>query len=90
MNPQDSDCVSPWCWGFKSGDRVRIRDGTFIGEDGEVLNHEAAQQRLQQPGEPPFRPARELIWVLIEIFGRSVPIQLQPEQIEHADRARRA
>src|SRR5947209_2424814 len=79
MDPQDSDCISPWCWGFEPGDRVRIGDGTFIGKEGVVLSHEAAEKRLREPGMPPFRPAREFIWVLVELFGRAVPIQFQPE-----------
>jgi hypothetical protein len=31
------------------------------------------------------REAREVVWVLGEVFGRPVPIWLQPHQIEHAD-----
>lgn len=83
MVPEDSGCSSPWEWGFQAGELVRIVDGTFAGRSGEVQSHEQAQRRLRETGQPTWRPARETIWVLIELFGKSVPVQLQPDQIEH-------
>jgi transcription antitermination factor NusG len=63
---------------------VRIVEGTFVGHGGEVLSHEQAQQRLRRDGRPTYRAAGEMVWVLIELFGRPVPVQLLPDQIEHA------
>jgi transcription antitermination factor NusG len=83
MAPEDSGCTSPWEWGFQPGDRVRIVDGTFLGHDGEVQSHEQAQRRLRKAGQPTWRAARETIWVLLELFGKPVVIQFQPNQIVH-------
>src|SRR5947209_7412896 len=46
VDPRDSWSISPWVWGFRPGDRVRITDGTFAERAGEVLSHEQAQGRL--------------------------------------------
>ncbi len=81
MGPEDSGCTSPWEWGFRPGDRVRIVDGTFVGQDGEVLSHEQAQEHLRRAGQPTWRAARETVWVLIEVLGQSVPTQFQPDQL---------
>jgi transcription antitermination factor NusG len=84
MDPQDSLSISPWVWGFRPRDRVRIVDGTFIGMAGEVLSHEQANERRRQDGCPECLAERETVWVLIEVFGRPVPVRLQPEQLERA------
>jgi hypothetical protein len=52
---------------------------------GEVLSHEQAQERLQGMGQPTWRPAREVVWVLLELFDRPVPVQFNPDQVEHAE-----
>ena len=51
MDPQDSASASPWTWGFRPGDRVRIVDGTFARMTGEVLAHEQARERHRQAGK---------------------------------------
>lgn len=85
MDPQDSRSVSPWAWGFRPGDAVRVVDGTFAGMAGEVLSHEQAQERLRGLGQPTSRPATELLWVLLDLFHRPVPVPFNPDQIRHAE-----
>jgi hypothetical protein len=62
---------------------VRIVDGTFIGMAGKVLSHEQAQVHLRNRGEPTWRPATETVWVVIELFGQPLLVQLLPDQIEN-------
>ncbi len=76
--------TSPWQRGFKPGDRVRIVEGTFAHKAGEVLTHEDAQRRRLEAGQPRCRPAPTGIRVLIDLFGLPVPVEFQPQQIEHA------
>ena len=52
---------------FKSGDRVRIKDGTFENFEGEVEGIDEANGRVT---------------VVINIFGRSTPTELEHWQIE--------
>jgi hypothetical protein len=84
MDPLDSDCESPWVWGFSPGDRVHIRADTFVGAVGEVLNYEQAMRRLREAGQMWLRPVREDVWVLMEVYGRPTPVQFSPEQIGRA------
>jgi transcription antitermination factor NusG len=48
------------------GDRVKIVDGTFIGRQGRVVE----------------RSRYGLVLVELILFGRSVPVDLEPWQIE--------
>lgn len=52
---------------FKSGDRVKVKEGTFEGFEGEVSAIDA------QSGK---------ITVMINIFGRSTPVELEYWQVE--------
>jgi transcriptional antiterminator NusG len=52
---------------FKNGDRVRIKDGTFENFEGEVELIDEANGRVT---------------VMINIFGRSTPVELEHWQIE--------
>lgn len=52
---------------FKSGDRVKINEGTFENFEGEVGNIDQANGRVT---------------VMINIFGRSTPVELEYWQIE--------
>ncbi len=52
---------------FKLGDRVRIKDGTFENFDGDVEGIDEANGRVT---------------VMINIFGRSTPVELEHWQIE--------
>ena len=54
---------------FDSGDRVKIKDGTFAGMEGDVI--EVLERRA-------------ILRVMLRIFGRDVPVELEYWQIEHA------
>jgi len=57
---------------FDKGDRVRVRDGTFQGMEGEV-------KEIVEPKEPkdPVRVRIELT-----IFGRPVPVEVEAWQVD--------
>ena len=52
---------------FKTGDRVRVKDGYFLNFEGEVEEIDEANGRVT---------------VMINIFGRSTPVELEHWQIE--------
>ena len=52
---------------FKIGDRVRVKEGNFENQEGEVDNVDEANGRIT---------------VIINIFGRSVPMELDHWQVE--------
>ena len=53
---------------FKTGDRVKVKDGTFEGFEGEVGTIDAQSGKVQ---------------VMINIFGRSTPVELEYWQVEN-------
>jgi transcriptional antiterminator NusG len=53
---------------FDRGDRVKVKDGTFAGMEGEV------KQLLEAKG---------LVQVELTIFGRPVPVELEYWQVDH-------
>jgi transcription termination/antitermination protein NusG len=53
---------------FDRGDRVKVKDGTFAGMEGEV------KELLEAKG---------LVRVELTIFGRPVPVELEYWQVEH-------
>jgi len=53
--------------GFKLGDRVKINEGTFENFEGEVETIDEASGRVT---------------VMINIFGRSTPVELEYWQVE--------
>ncbi|MBV9122188.1 MAG: transcription termination/antitermination factor NusG [Planctomycetes bacterium] len=53
---------------FDKGDRVKVKDGTFAGMEGEV------KELLEVKG---------LVRVELTIFGRPVPVELEYWQVEH-------
>jgi transcriptional antiterminator NusG len=54
---------------YDRGDRVKVRDGTFAGMEGEV------KELLEAKG---------LVRVELTIFGRPVPVELEYWQVEHS------
>jgi transcriptional antiterminator NusG len=52
---------------FNTGDRVKVKDGTFEGFEGEVGTIDAQSGKIQ---------------VMINIFGRSTPVELEYWQVE--------
>jgi transcription antitermination factor NusG len=70
---------------FAPGDRVVVVDGTFAGITGTILSPEELLAR-----NPQARISRELregglCAVLLTIFGREVPVELQPWQVFRAE-----
>ena len=53
---------------YDRGDRVKVRDGTFAGMEGEVKE---------------LIEAKGLVRVELMIFGRGVPVELEYWQVEH-------
>jgi transcriptional antiterminator NusG len=53
---------------FERGDHVKIKDGTFAGMEGDVNE---------------ILEAKGLVRVMLKIFGRDVPVELEYWQIEH-------
>lgn len=51
---------------FKAGDRVRIKSGGFASFPGRV-------ESISDDG---------LLRVVVEIFGRATPLELQPQDVE--------
>ena len=54
---------------FERGERVKIREGTFANMEGEVSE---------------ILEAKGLVRVMLKIFGRDVPVELEDWQIERA------
>jgi transcriptional antiterminator NusG len=57
---------------FEKGDRVRVRDGTFVGMEGEV-------KEILEPKDSKEAPR---IRVELTIFGRPVPVEVEAWQVE--------
>ena len=53
---------------FEVGDRVRVKDGTFAGMEGEVKD---------------LHEGEGLVRLELTIFGRPVPVELEYWQVEH-------
>jgi len=64
---------------FEAGDRVRITDGTFAGQEGTILSSDEA--RASGLFNPPPSLSGKLFFVKLIIFGRDVPVQLEAFQI---------
>ena len=54
---------------FAAGDTVRVIDGPFASFDGTVEDYDQVRQRLR---------------VVVSIFGRSTPLDLEDKQVEAA------
>jgi transcription antitermination factor NusG len=69
--------------GYTSGDAVTVVDGTFVGRSGKVVSpDEAVALRDQFGGERSlFKAPPGKVWVVLTIFGRTVPVSLLPSQI---------
>ncbi len=53
---------------FHKGDHIKVKDGMFAGMEGEVSE---------------ILEAKGLVRVMLKIFGRDVPVELEYWQIEH-------
>ncbi|HQR43332.1 MAG TPA: transcription termination/antitermination protein NusG [Gemmatales bacterium] len=54
---------------FNKGEHIKVKDGMFAGMEGEVNE---------------ILEAKGLVRVILKIFGRDVPVELEYWQIEHA------
>jgi len=54
---------------FERGERVKVKDGMFAGMEGEVNE---------------ILEAKAAVRVMLKIFGRDVPVELEYWQVEHA------
>jgi transcription antitermination factor NusG len=70
---------------FRSGDRVKVIDGTFVGYEGCVSDAKEVRERWERCGgtEPPRHMPPGCIWVVLTIFSRPVPVMLDRFQVEH-------
>ncbi len=65
---QEKPGVKPTKPKYDRGDRVKVRDGTFAGMEGEVKE---------------LIEAKGLVRIELTIFGRPVPVELEYWQVEH-------
>jgi transcription antitermination factor NusG len=72
---------------FQSGDKVKVVHGTFTGMVGTVVSPAEAGLMREKAGQPPsvFLGHLAFVWVVLEIFGRPVLVELEPFQIEPSD-----
>lgn len=54
---------------FNKGEHIKVKDGMFAGMEGEVSE---------------ILEAKGLVRVMLKIFGRDVPVELEYWQVEHA------
>jgi transcription termination/antitermination protein NusG len=66
--PGEAVAAKPGKSPFERGDRVKVREGTFAGMEGEVKD---------------ILEAKGLVRVEITIFGRPVPVELEYWQVDH-------
>jgi transcriptional antiterminator NusG len=57
---------------FDKGDKIRVRDGTFAGMEGEVKEIMEAKDSKDSPR----------VRVELTIFGRPVPVEVEVWQVE--------
>jgi transcription antitermination factor NusG len=63
--------------------RVRVISGTFAGYEGRIMGPDEASERRMPAFEDPFSTE----WthnVMLSIFGRDVPVQLDGHDIDYA------
>ncbi len=77
-----SDWTPARSGGFRPGVRVRVIAGTFAGYQGRVMGPDEAKEH----GMPErLQPGAEWVHdVLLSIFGRDVPLQLDSHDIDYA------
>ena len=81
MNSADK----PYADELRSGDRVKVIDGTFVGSDGYVIDAKEAHAMWERCGgeQPPTRTPAVCIWVVLTVFCRPVPVMLHRFQVDH-------
>jgi transcription antitermination factor NusG len=71
--------------GYAPGDMVTVLDGMFRGMFGVVIGPDQVHLFRRPSGdEPPTEPCPTGgVWVVLTIFGKTVPVLFLPAQIEH-------
>jgi transcription antitermination factor NusG len=69
---------------YEPGDNVKVVDGTFIGLEGVILSQDEVVSH-----NPEVRISREfregkVCWVLLPIFDKTVPVELESWQMVHS------
>jgi transcription antitermination factor NusG len=68
---------------FQPGDRVRVKAGTFAGDEGDVLSPREDAALSANGGEPrPLKRDPGWVRVALSIFGRRVPVTFTADQLE--------
>jgi transcription antitermination factor NusG len=78
-----SNSWPPRSGGFRPGVRVRVVGGTFVGHEGRIMGPDEASARGMHAFEDPFS-AEWTHNVMLSIFGRDVPVQLDGHDIDYA------
>ena len=65
---------------FDLGDNVTIVGGTFDGFSGPIIT---ADEATEMPHSVPTA-APDGLWIAINIFGRTVPVQIPPAELRLA------
>jgi transcription antitermination factor NusG len=70
---------------FLPGTEVRVTEGTFVGETGRVVSRTEACALYEQVGgePPPLKVTPEMVFVILEIFGRHVPVTFYSTQLDN-------
>jgi ribosomal protein L24 len=73
---------------FRSGDRVKVIDGTFAGMQGIVVSRAKANALCETVGgqRPSLTAVPGMVHVMLTIFNRTVPVTLLTWQIEKVSR----
>jgi transcription antitermination factor NusG len=72
-----------WQMEFPAGNQVRVIDGTFAGMTGTVATSEQAKALWEKNGgqAPPLKIPTGLVFVVLELFGKHVPVILESWQL---------
>ena len=74
---------------FRPGDRVKILGGTFIGMEGRVVDVAEARRQWMLTANQNVAPdamteVDGCAWVIVSIFGRPVPVQVEDDLLRPA------
>jgi len=66
------------------GSRVKVIEGTFVGQRGEILSIAEAWALWKKAGgePPPLKVPPGIICVTLRIFERRVPVWLETSQVQ--------
>jgi hypothetical protein len=72
---------------MKPGEHVKVIGGTFIGEVGQVVGRREAFALWEKVGgeKPGPKDPPGMVWVVIPVFDKAVPVLLEAFQLEKVD-----